>query len=97
MHECGEVDQLDDHRKIDMTRIDLAGCAPGEKRHQRSKTFAASADRVGHIAFNGWVKSCRLLNNSRFDEVELRLHKRGHSSQRVEPGNGRRNASPART
>ena len=52
VHERGDVDQLDDDGKIDMSGVEFAGGAAGQEREQRSQTFSASADGVGNVTLN---------------------------------------------
>src|SRR5439155_5373097 len=88
MHERRDVDQFDNHGKIDMSSVEITGRAAGQKRKQRAQTFPAAANGVGHIAFDVGIKSCRLLHNPRFNVPEMRLHQLSHSSQWAERRSG---------
>ena len=59
VHQRREMDQFDDDREIDMLRSDRAGRATAEEREERAQPFAASADGVGDISFDRWIKRSR--------------------------------------
>src|SRR5437660_1583947 len=93
VHERGDVDEFDDHGKIDVSRVNFASCAASQKRKKRSQTFTATTDGIGHIAFDVGIKGRRLLNNSCFNFLEMRLNQLRHSSQRAERKTCWRNVS----
>src|SRR5467141_2562437 len=61
MHERGDMDELHDHSKIDVVRIDLAGSTACEKSQKRAKAFAPTAYCIHNIAFERRIKGRRLL------------------------------------
>src|SRR5439155_8715795 len=69
-----DVDEFHNNGKIDMSRVYLSACAPGQKRQERPQTFAAAADRVHDVALDCRIESCRLLRNARLDLFEMRLN-----------------------
>ena len=90
------MDELHDHGKIDMSRIDLAGSAAGEKSQQWAKAFAAAAHRIDNIAFERRIKSRRLLCNTYLDLFQMRLNQPRDLSERAGRRRNRRKASPLR-
>ena len=100
VHECGDMNEFDDYRKVEMARINLARCTAGQKGKKWSQTFAASAYGIGHIAFDRGIESRRLFRNAAFNFIEMRLDKPCYSSQRAERRSGcsrSRGTSPARS
>ena len=73
-----DVDEFHNNGKIDMSRVYLSGCAPGQKRQQRPQTFAAAADRVHDVALDCRIESRRLLRNACLDLFEMRLNQLRH-------------------
>ena len=90
MHKRRHVNQLDNHGQIDMSSIEIAGRAAGQKREQRTEAFPASAYRIGDITFDRWIEIRRLPRDARLDFIELWLHQLRHSSQRAERKSGGR-------
>ena len=84
MYECSDVDELDDHRKIDVLRVDLAGGAACEKSQKWPKPFASAAYCIENIAFQCRIKSRRLLRNARLDFFDMRLNQPRHARQRAD-------------
>jgi hypothetical protein len=74
MHEGGDVDELNDDGKVDVVRVYLARGAAGEKRQNRPKAFAATANCIHNIAFQRRIECCRLLCNSDLHFFEMRLN-----------------------
>jgi len=74
MHKRGDVDELHNHGKIDMVRVDLAGSAACEKSQKRAKAFAAAADRIDNIPFERRIKSRRLLCNAHLHLFKMRMN-----------------------
>ena len=74
MYKGGDVDELNDDGKIDVVRVDLARGAASEKRQNRPKAFAATANCIHNIAFQRRIKCRRLLCNSNLYFFEMRLN-----------------------
>ena len=74
MHKGGDVDEFNDDCKINVVRVDLARGATGEKRQNRPKAFAATANCIHDIPFERRIKSRRLLCNSDLHFFEMRLN-----------------------
>ena len=83
VHERGDVNEFDDHGKIDVARVDFASCAAGEKSKKRAQTFTPTADGIGHITFDVGIKSGRLPHYPVFNFFEMRLNQLRHSRQRA--------------
>ena len=96
VHEGCDMDELHDHGKINMVRIDVAAGTAGEKRQKRTKALAAAADCIDDIAFERWVKSCRLLCNARLHFFKVRLNQPRDLSERAGRRSNRCNTSPPR-
>src|SRR6266566_3809941 len=74
MHEGCDMNELHDHGKIDMVRIDVAAGTAGEKSQKRTKALAATADCVDNIAFERRIKSRRLLCDPHLHLFKMRLN-----------------------
>ena len=73
VHQRRDVNQFNNHGQIDVSGVDLAGRAAGQKRNQRPQTFSVSADGVADVTLDRWIKSGRLFNDSFVDLIELWL------------------------
>ena len=80
---------LDDDGKVDVVRVYFARGAAGEKRQNRPKAFAATANCIHNIAFQRRIKCRRLLCNSDLHLFKMRLNQPRYFSQRT----GRRSES----
>src|SRR5262245_21738847 len=74
MNQCGNVDELHDHREIDMSGVDRPGSAAREQSQERTKSFASAANRVNDVAFDCWVECRCLLRDAAFDLFKVRLN-----------------------
>ena len=74
MHERGDVDQLHNDSKIDMSRLDFTGRAAGQESQERTQTLAAASNGVSHVSFDLRIESCRLLDDPSFNFYKMRLN-----------------------
>jgi hypothetical protein len=74
VHQRGDVDKLNDHGEIDVSRIDGASGAAGKQSQQWPKPFAPTAHRIGDVAFDCWIEGRGLFRNARFDLLKVRLN-----------------------
>ena len=79
--EGGDVDQLHDHRQVEMPGRNSAAGAPAEQRDQRAQPFPAGADRIGDVTFQCRIERSRLPRDPRFDFFQLRLHRCSYPGQ----------------
>ena|SRR5438552_13834454 len=93
MHEGCDMNELHDHGKIDMVRIDAAAGTAGEKSQKRTKALAAAADCIDDITFERWIKSRRLLCNARLHFFKVRLNQPRDLSERDGRRSNRRKTS----
>ncbi len=96
VHQRRDVNEFHNHGKINMSRVDLSGCATSQKRQQRPQTFAPAADCVRNVAFDCRIESRRLLRNACLDFLEMRLNQLRQFGQRAGGRSGRRSPSQAR-
>src|SRR6266436_3611882 len=97
VHKRGDMDELDDHRKIDVVRVYLARRAPGEKSQNRTKAFAATANCIHNITFERRIKGRRLLCNSHLHLFEMRLNQARYLGERTGRRSESRRTSPPRS
>src|SRR5438046_6367238 len=71
MYQRRDVDEFHNHRKIDMSWVDLSGCATCQKRQQRPQTFSPASDCVHDVALDCRVESRRLLTVAWFALVGM--------------------------
>jgi hypothetical protein len=74
MHQRGNVNELNDHGEVDMSRIDLPCGAAGEQSQQRPKAFTPAADSVNDVTFDCGIECRGLLSNARLDLLKMRLN-----------------------
>ena len=96
MYQRRDVDEFHNHRKIDMSWVDLSGCATCQKRQQRPQTFSAASDCVHDVALDGRIESRRLLRNACLDLFEMRLNQLRDFGERGGWRGGRRSPSQPR-
>src|SRR5947207_15773507 len=96
MYQRRDMDEFHNHRKIDMSWVDLSGCATCQKRQQRPQTFSAASDCVHDVALDGRIESRRLLRNAWLDLFEMRLNQLRDFGERGGWRGGRRSPSQPR-
>jgi hypothetical protein len=74
MHQSGDVNELNDHGEIDVSRVDRASGAACKQSQQRPKALATAADRVDGITFDRWIECRGLLRDARLDLFKMRLN-----------------------
>jgi hypothetical protein len=73
MHQRGDVNKLNDHRKIDMPGIDFSGGTACKQGQHGPKAFTPASDRIQDVTFNCGIECRGLLRNTRLDLLEMRL------------------------
>ena len=74
MHQCGNMNELNDHGEIDMPGIDLPRGAARKQSQQWPKTFTPAADCVNNVTFDCGIECRGLLRNARLDLLKVRLN-----------------------
>src|SRR4029450_9917298 len=74
MHQCRDMNELNDHGETDMPGIDLPGGAAGKQSQERAKTFTPAADSIDDVAFDCGIECRGLLRDARLDLLKVRLN-----------------------
>ena len=73
VHKRRDMDQLQNHRKVDMGLSNCSGSTCREQREGRSQPLAAGPANIGDVAFDRRVKRLRLIQNPAFNRGQVRL------------------------
>ena len=74
MHQCGDMNELNDHGEIDMPGVDLSGGAAGKQSQERPKAFAPAAYSVDDVTFDCGIECRGLLRDAPLDLLKVRLN-----------------------
>ena len=71
MHEGGDVDEFQDHRKAGVVGIFSASGSACHEGERGADALSGRLADIGHITLDGWIKSLGLITDGSLDHLEI--------------------------